>query len=150
LQVAEDVVENGYVVMAKGAEGIAVVDSITPASASSPGQVHLTFKWVRAVDGSKIGVTGQHTGVGRSGSDGADAASTLNDTSNAATSAGVYQAANILGRAQNVLKNLTAHAKESDASVSPNQTISLEVRNPNGVTIVSSQKSAANDDSDVQ
>jgi hypothetical protein len=45
-----------------------------------------------------------------------------------------------------VLKNLTAHAKQSAASVSSDQTISLEVRNPNGVSITSSQKSADVDD----
>lgn len=149
LQLAEDVVVNGYVVMAKGADGAAVVESVVPASADSAGQIGLTFKWVRAVDGSKIGVTGQHMAAGGPGSntDAADVFSTLSDTTNAA---GAYEAANYLGRARNLLKSFSSHAKQSEATVNTSRTISLEVRNRNGVTITSSQRASANNDNDVK
>jgi hypothetical protein len=94
----------------------------------------------------QIGVSGEPTGIGVLGSSSTDMSSTLTDTGNHVSSAGAYQAANPIGRAQNVLKNLTAHAKQSAASVSSDQTISLEVRNPNGVSNTSSQKSAGVDD----
>jgi hypothetical protein len=155
LQVADDVVVNGYIVIARGADGLAEVTSATPAGANSNGQLAIQYKWVRAVDGSKIGVTGTSSLAARSNSNDSDPATTLSDGSNAAQSAGITQAANYLQRVSGVFKNLTAHAKGNDISLEPDRTISLEIRNPAGVSIISSQRSSqptttANDDADVK
>jgi hypothetical protein len=149
LVVADDVVVNGYVVIARGADGLAEVDSATPAASNSSGQIRVIFKWVRAVDGSKIGVTGERSGTGGNNNGNADAASTLFDGSNAAWSAGAYQASQAMQVVGNVFGHIAEHAKGNEAAIEPTKTISLEVKNPNGVTIVSSQKST-NDDSDVK
>jgi len=164
LQVADDVVVNGYVVMARGADGLAEVESATPASATSPGELKLVFKWVRAVDGSKIGVNGELNGAGRAPSDRASAATSalsdgLQTASSTVTSSsgGTSTVANLIGQSGGLLSHLGLlnhlSSKGNDASIEPDRTISIEVRNPNGVTIISSQKSSrpsASDDSDVK
>jgi hypothetical protein len=111
--------------------------------------VQLSFVWVRAVDGSRIGIVGVQEGVGRAGSSAADATSTLYDTGNAASSVGASQASGVLGGAQSLMGIFAKHARQNDASVSQKQAISVAVKNPNGVTIASSQK-AATDDSDIK
>jgi hypothetical protein len=160
LQLADDVVVNGYVVMARGADGLAEVESATPASANGSGELKLVFKWVRAVDGSKIGVSGDCDVAGRTTSGSANGAnSTLSEglqaaSSTVATSSGI---GNLISHSSGLLGHLTlghASSKGTDASIEPARTISIEVRNPNGVTIVSSQKSSlkssAGDDGDVK
>jgi len=155
LQVAEDVVVSGYVVIAHGADGLAEITTASPAGANSSGQLLVQFKWVRAVDGSKIGVTGTASLTGRTNSNDSDPSSTLSDSSNAAQSAGATQVANVLQRASGFFRNITAHAKGNEAAIEPDRTFSVEVRNPNGVNIISSLRSSqpattAKDDSDVK
>jgi hypothetical protein len=96
LTVADNVIVGGYVVIAKGAEALGMFDTVSPAGDGTPGSIVLTIKWVRAVDGSKIGVTGQQTGSGRTTASGADITTTLSDTSNAANSAGATGVASVL------------------------------------------------------
>jgi hypothetical protein len=166
LQIADDVVVNGYVVMARGADGLAQVESVTPATANSPGQLELECKWVRAVDGSKIGVQGDFKAAGRANSGGGNTAtSTLSSGLQAASNMGSNSGAlgavsNLLGSSGGLLSHLggLGHvSKGNEASIEPDRTISLEIRNPFGVTIASSQKSSqktsassASDDSDVK
>jgi hypothetical protein len=154
LQVADDVVVHGYIVTARGADGMAEVTSAAPAGAHTPGTLNVLYRRVRDVDCSKIGVAGTSSLSGRSSSGGGnDPSATLSEGSNVAQSAGIARVASVLQPASGSFKNLTAHAKGHDASLEPDLTISLEVSTPNGVSIVSSSltqpMTKANDDSDV-
>jgi hypothetical protein len=153
LVVADDVIVNGYVVMARGADGLGEIERAWPASANSSGNVLLAAKWVRAVDGSKIGVNGELTVAGRGPSGRTDGAATVSNgvqaassTVAASTSGGTNAAANLVGSVSGLFGHLNrlrqADPKGTDAAIEPVRSISVEVRNPNGVTIVSSQKAS--------
>jgi hypothetical protein len=107
LKVTEDVIVNGYVVIARGADGKAVVDAAQPAQMNStPGTLHVTYKWVRSVDGSKIGVNGIFTAQGPNAAFGQTQAQ-IKNLSQTATDQKVPQAAQLFNR----INNLVGHTK---------------------------------------
>jgi hypothetical protein len=66
--VADDVISNGTVVIAKGATGSGHVAAVTPAKvrfmSSKPGSLTLAYDWVTGVDGTKIAVSGNQVSTG--------------------------------------------------------------------------------------
>ncbi len=155
IEVASDVVVGGFIVFARGADGLAQVSSVTAATGNSVGQIQLTYKWVRSVDGSKIGVSGAQSAAGTASSSVSNTASAVNSAQNTANAADVSSTAldrvsNIFGRAREVSDNVNLHPKAGEGAIEPDRTIVLTVRNPDGVTISSSQKATPEDDLDVK
>lgn len=155
IEVVDDVAVNGFVVFAKGADGLAEVSSVAPAAANTAGQVELAVKWLHCVDGSKIGVTGQLSSASGTPSTTAGSGASTSDVQNAINSAGINsnalnQAQNVLGRVKNVFGSLNAHAKGAEGAIGPDRKFTVSVRNPSGVVIESTLKATGSDDSDVK
>jgi hypothetical protein len=156
LVVAADVVVGGYVVFAKGAEGFARVDHV------SPGVVHVTFSWVHCVDGSKIGIVGDVTqSEGTSGGGGgvsagdisdrlarfsvASQGSTVSQFRNAGNQVG--NVANTVGSVSNAFTGLFGGSSAAKAPPTPAPILPLlvMVKNPSGVDVTATQTSEDDD-----
>lgn len=78
INAAQDVVVNGYVVIAKGAGGQGEVAKVDPAGAHGhAGSLGVQMDWVYAVDGNKIRLTAQPKTQQGQGSSGASSTTTI-------------------------------------------------------------------------
>lgn len=154
LIVVENVVVSGYVVFAKGADGLATVDNV------SNGSVHVTFNWVHNVDGSKVGVVGEQTtssGSGTtSGGGSVDITDAMNRAQTVAANVGSSQTSqavnNTVARAEGTFGALLGGGNShpsAPATAAPQLPINLLVKNPSGVTVMATEHSE-DDDSGVK
>jgi hypothetical protein len=152
LKVTEDVIVNGYVVIAHGAEGKAVVDSVQPAQMNSaPGALRVTYKWVRAVDGSKIGVNGIFSAQGPNASFGETQAQ-LNNAASTARDQNLPQATTAINRITNVFIHAKTASTGGEALLDPGRAYEVGVHT-NGVPILSNQRASvttSKNDADVR
>jgi hypothetical protein len=149
LIVVENVIVSGYVVFAKGADGLATVDRV------SNGDVHVSFNWVHDVDGSKVGVMGEQTtssgGGAANGDDSVDVTDAMNRMRNAVANSGSQQAQQAISskvtQAQNTVTALFGSSghKGPAPTAAPILPINLLVKNPNGVTVMASEHSEDDD-----
>ena len=152
LRVTEDVIVNGYVVIARGADGKATVDAAQPAQTNAaPGALTVTYKWVRAVDGSKIGVNGVFSAHGPNASFG-ETQSTLNNAASTASDQNIPQATNVINRVSNLFGHARAASTGGEAQLDAARVVDVGVHT-NGVAILSNQRAAmtaSKPDSDVR
>lgn len=142
LVVADDVVVDGFVVVRQGAEGEGVVDSVTPAgSGGAGGAVAFTCEWVRAVDRSRLGITGSLSGNGGY-RDSGNSAQPLNTGSEVASQTGMYGIGNALSRVTGIVQSVGIRPRGREAVVDTGRSIAATIRNPRGVVVTSLERAA--------
>lgn len=142
LAVAEDVIVDGYVLIARGAEGKGTVDAVQPAQMDGvQGQLRVSYKWVRAVDGSKIRVDGGFIGNGPQATD--TTGRQLTNLQQTAHDQGATGAEQGIGRITNLFHHAQVASNGGESQLTPGVDADAVVHNPNGVPIASTRRATS-------
>ena len=143
LVVAEDVIVNGYVVIAHGTEGKGVVDAVQPARKSGvPGQLRIHYQWVLAVDNiTKIRVDGGFIGSGSQASD--QTGKQLTNARQSAKVQGATSLAQTISHNLNVFRQSEVASNGGEAQLLPGMNLEVTVHNPKGVLLASHRRASA-------
>jgi hypothetical protein len=135
LVVARDVIVNGYVVIARRAEGKGVVDAVQPAHMSGvPGQLRIRYKWVLAVDKvTKIRVDGTFIGNGSQASD--QTGKSLTNAQKTTMDHGATSLAQTISHNLNVFRHSEIGSNSGEAQLLPDMNLEVTVHNPKGVLL---------------
>ena len=150
MRVLYNVVVDGYVVIARGAPAVAEVESSDGAqSGGMTGELMLKAVWARAVDHSRIGITGYLTGLGKP-RDIAVAGNSLMSGAYVAESLGGYGLGVGLAGAGIAANGIASAQKGGEAYLTPQMRMNTEVQNLWGVSIDSNLAAGPTDDSPIK
>jgi hypothetical protein len=134
--VVQDVVVDGYVVIERGAHGMAQVVDGQTAGPGSVGGLTVALQWVRAVDHTRIGILGGADAAGDFGKY-SGVGNTLFVTGAVMQSYGAYQAGAVTALGGIVAQGITASSKGGEAVLSAGDVMQGAVANAMGVDIPS-------------
>jgi hypothetical protein len=150
MRVEDNVVVDGYVVIAAGAPAVAEVEESDPAVPGGiEGDLMLTAVWARAIDHSRIGIVGYLTGIGRA-RDITNAGVALLSGAGVADAVGAYRVGLGLGSLGVAAEGIGSSEKGGEAYLTPRMRMNTEVQNLWGVDIDSSVAAGPTDDSPIK
>jgi len=148
LVVAEDVVVDGWLTVRRGAAGEAVVESVQPASGDGAGgSISLAAAWVRAVDRSRLGLSGSLSGTGGY-RNAAGSSQPLNAGANIAYQTGLSGIGGALGRVTEIAQSVGVRSRGREATIDPDRSFPATIRNVRGVVVTSTPRAAGGADDD--
>jgi hypothetical protein len=150
MRVEDNVVVDGYVVIAAGAPAVAEVEE---SDAAVPGgiQGNLMLKavWARAVDHSRIGIVGYLTGIGKP-RDISNAGVALLSGGGVADAVGAYGVGVGLASLGEAAEGIGSSEKGGEAYLTPRMRMNTEVQNLWGVDVDSNLAAGPTDDSPIK
>ena len=150
MRVVDNVVVDGYVVIAAGAPAVAEVEASDPAVPGGiQGDLMLTALWARAIDHSRIGIVGYLSGFGKP-RDITNAGVTLLSGAGVADALGAYHAGIGLGSLGVAAEGIGDAEKGGEAYLTPRMRMNTEVQNLWGVDIDSNVAAGPTDDSPIK